>query len=220
MDVYEALYTTRAMRRVKPDPIPAAVQQKILDAAIRAPSGGNAQMWRFLLLDDPAQKARIGPIYRACLSSLWETIYKPRVEAAAKEPDAPESREFVKMRRSATWLADHFESYPLFLFGFSQFDTTGSSIFPAVWSAMLAARAEGVGSALTSVLMFRVQEVLEVLEVPKEQGWNFNACVSFGYPTGRWGVAPRVPVHQVSHRNRWGTPVGFEVPKPLWSAPR
>jgi nitroreductase len=205
---------------VKPDPIPLAVQQKILDAAIRAPSGGNMQAWRFLLLDDPAQKARIGPIYRACLSSLWETIYKPRADAAAQAPDAPESREFLKMQRSATWLADHFESYPLFLFAFSQFDTTGSSIFPSVWSAMLAARAEGVGSALTSVLMFRVAEVLEVLGVPKDQGWNFNACVSFGYPTGRWGVAPRAPVDGVSFRNRWGAPLGFEVPEPLWPAPR
>ena len=156
MDIYEALYTTRAMRRVKPDPIPLAVQRKILDAAIRAPSGGNTQMWRFLLVDDAAQKARLGPIYRACLSQLWETIYKPRADAAAQAPDAPESREFVKMQRSASWLADHFESYPLFLFAFSQFDTTGSSIFPAVWSAMLAARAEGIGSALTSVMMFRM----------------------------------------------------------------
>src|SRR5262245_25494323 len=216
MDVYEALYTTRAMRRVKPDPIPPAVQQKILDAAIRAPSGGNSQMWRFLLLDDPAQKARIGPLYRASLGQLWETIYKPRADAAAQNPDLPESRDFVKMRRSATWLADHFESYPLFLFAFSQFDTSGSSIFPAVWSAMLAARAEGVGSALTSILMFRAAEVLEILGVPKEQGWNFNACVSFGYPTGRWGVAPRAPVHHVSYRNRWETPVGFEIATPLW----
>ena len=70
----------------EPDPIPAAVQRKILDAAIRAPSGGNTQMWRFMLVDDPAQKARLGPIYRACLSTLWDTIYKPRAEAAAKAP--------------------------------------------------------------------------------------------------------------------------------------
>jgi nitroreductase len=220
LDIYEALYTTRAMRRVKPDPIPLAVQRKILDAAIRAPSGGNAQMWRFMLVDDAAQKARLGPIYRACLSQLWETIYKPRADAAAQAPDAPESREFVKMQRSASWLADHFESYPLFLFAFSQFDTTGSSIFPAVWSAMLAARAEGIGSALTSVMMFRMGEVLEALEVPKDQGWNFNGCVSFGVPTGKWGVAPRTPVHEVSFRNRWGNPVGFEIPAPLWPAKR
>ena len=65
VDVYEALYTTRAMRRVRPDPIPMDVQARILDAAVRAPSGGNAQTWRFLLVDDPEVKAQIGPIYRA-----------------------------------------------------------------------------------------------------------------------------------------------------------
>ena len=58
MDAYEALYTTRAMRKLKKDPIPTSVQMKILDAAIRAPSGGNAQGWRFLIVDDPAVKQR------------------------------------------------------------------------------------------------------------------------------------------------------------------
>ena len=81
MDVYEALYTTRAMRRVKPDPIPMDVQKRILDAAIRAPSGGNAQQWRFLLVDDADVKARLGPIYRDCLEKLFDTLYKPQLEA-------------------------------------------------------------------------------------------------------------------------------------------
>ena len=78
MDLYEALYTTRAMRRVKPDPVPADVQALVLDAAIRAPSGGNAQSWRFLFIDDPAVKARLGPLYRESLSELWQTAYKDR----------------------------------------------------------------------------------------------------------------------------------------------
>lgn len=216
MDVYEALYTTRAMRRVKPDPIPEAVQRKILDAAIRAPTGGNAQMWRFLLVDDPAVKARLGPIYRECMQQLWETIYKPQAEAAEAQPDLPESRKFLAMQSSAQWLADHFETYPLMLFAFSQFDTSGGSIFPSVWSAMLAARAEGVGSSLTSVFHFQLPRVLEALGAPAEGGWNFNACVPMGYPTGRWGVAPRAPVHDVSYRNQWGEPVGFEIHEPLW----
>jgi hypothetical protein len=85
---------------------------------------------------------------------------------------------------------------------------------------MLAARAEGVGSALTSVLMFRLAETLEVLSVPKDQGWNFNCCVTFGYPTGRWGVAPRIPVHEVSFRNGWGRPLGFALNEPLWPPKR
>jgi nitroreductase len=216
MDVFEALYTTRAMRRVKPDPIPMDVQAQLIDAAIRAPSGGNTQTWRFLLVDDPDVKAAIGPIYRECLGGLWSTYYKPRVDAAAADPDAPESKAFVAMRASAQYLADNFETYPLFLFGFAKGDASGGSIFPSVWSAQLAARAYGVGSALTSVLAFQADKVLEILGVPADEGWHMACCVSFGYPTGRWGVGARVPAHEVAHRNRWGEPAGFEVPEPLW----
>lgn len=216
MDVYEALYTTRAMRRVKPDPIPLDVQQRIMDAAIRAPSGGNAQGWRFLWVDDAALKAKLGPIYRDCLSRLWTGHYKDRVEFAEKNPDAPSSAGFRRMRASAIWLADNFETYPLILFAYVQGDPTGGSIFPAVWSAQLAARAEGVGTALTSVFAFRLAELNELLGVPNDKGWNFHACVTFGYPTGKWGVAPRVPAHKVMHRNQWGAPIGFEAPHALW----
>jgi len=216
MDIYEALYTTRAMRRCKPDPIPVDVQKRILDAAVRAPSGGNTQNWRFMLVDDPDVFARLGPIYRGCMTQLWETIYKERLVAANAAPDEPENASMLSIQRSAQHLADHFEQYPLLLFSFVQFDPSGGSIFPATWSAMLAARAEGVGTSLTSVFFFQLDAVLEILGVPKDEGWLFSSCVTFGYPTGRWGVAPRRPVHEVSFRNRWGTPLGFEIPEPLW----
>jgi nitroreductase len=221
MDVYEALYTTRAMRRVRPDPIPDDVQQRILDAAIRAPSGGNMQNWRFLLVDDDAVKARLGPIYRECLGRLWETIYKDALASANAAPERPENAQLLRVQRSAQHLADHFEEYPLLLFSFVLFDPSGGSIHPATWSAMLAARAEGVGASWTSVMMaFRNDDVLEILGVPKDQGWICASCVCFGYPTGRWGVAARRPVHEVSFRNQWGTPLGFEVPEPLWPRQR
>jgi nitroreductase len=216
MDVFEALYTTRAMRRVKPDPIPLDAQQRILDAAIRAPSGGNTQNWRFMLVDDPAVKAELGPIYRDCLAKLWETIYKDRLDAANADPASPESAQLLRIQRSAQHLADHFEEYPLLLFSFVQFDPSGGSIFPATWSAMLAARAEGIGASLTTILILRVDEVLQILGVPKEEGWLFSSCVTFGYPTGKWDVAPRRPAHEVSYRNQWGTKVGFEIPQGLW----
>jgi nitroreductase len=218
MELHEALYTTRAMRRVKPDPIPLEVQSRILDAAIRAPSGGNQQNWRFLLLDDPAKKAALAPLYQHGMEQLWETIYKPQVEAALADPDTPESQQFFRVQHSAQWLADHFEEVPLFLFPFCQFDPSGGSIYPAVWSAMLAARAEGVGCCLTSLLKyFNPAETLEILGVPGDDGWILSGCVSFGYPTGTWGVAARQPVDQVSYRNSWGEDVGFTVPEPLWA---
>jgi len=217
MDVYEALYTTRAMRRVKPDPIPEGVQKKILDAAIRAPSGGNTQNWRFMLVDDSAVKAKIAPLYQECLAQLWVTIYKDRIEAARANPGDPESDQMLRVQRSAQHLADHFERYPLLLISLVQFDPTGGSIFPATWSAMLAARAEGVGASLTTVAnMMKGDDILEILGVPKDEYWLISSIVCFGYPTGKWGVAPRRPVHEVSFRNQWGTPVGFEIPEALW----
>jgi nitroreductase len=150
------------------------------------------------------------------MSQLWATIYKDRIEAANACPTDPENDQFLRVQRSAQHLADHFEVYPLLLFSFVQFDPTGGSIFPATWSAMLAARAEGIGASLTSVFFFRLDDVLELLGVPKEEGWLFSSCVCFGYPTGKWGVAPRRPVHEVTFRNHWGTDLGFEVPTPLW----
>jgi nitroreductase len=216
MDAYEALYTTRAMRRLKKDPIPVAVQKKILDAAIRAPSGGNTQGWRFMLVDDPAVKAKLGPLYRSCMDVVWGTFYKARRDAADAAPTAPESIEFMKMYRSADHLAQKFEDVPLLLFAFCQFDTSGGSIFPAVWNAMLAARVEGVGSSLTSAFFLKVDELKKILGVPDEGGWNFNCCVTFGYPTGKWGVAPRRPAHEVASRNSWNGALGFEIPEPLW----
>jgi len=66
------------------------------------------------------------------------------------------------------------------------------------------------------VLAFKRAEVFEVLGVPADEGWIMAACVTFGYPTGRWGVAARTPVDDVSFGNRWGAPLGFAVGGPLW----
>jgi hypothetical protein len=218
MDIYEALYTTRAMRRVLPDPIPMDVQAQILDAAVRAPSGGNTQGWRFLLVDDHEVKAQLAPLYQQAIANLWQTIYADRVQAAAAEPDKPSSITTRKMMNSVQWMGDHFTEIPLLMFAFSAFDTSGGSIWPALWSAQLAARANGVGSAPTSILgIFHPEETFKILGVPTDQNWNLAAMVSFGYPKGVWGVAERRPAHKVSYRNHWGEPIGFEIEQPLWS---
>ena len=216
MDIREALYTTRAMRRVKPDPIPMDVQARIMDAAVRATSGGNTQNWRFLLVDDPEVKSKLGPIYRQAMSVLWGSYYKDRIDSAHAAPELEESKSMLRVQKSAQWLADNFEMVPLYMFGFAQHDPSGSSVYPALWNAQLAARAEGVGTSLTQVLVFHNDEVLDVLGVPKDEGWNMLGCVSLGYPTGKWGVATRQPAHDVSFRNQWGDDVGFRDDEPLW----
>ena len=104
-------------------------------------------------------KAQLGPIYRECMDMLWVGPYAAQIAAAEADPDSKESQQFLRIRRSAQHLADHFEDYPMLLFGFAQHDPSGGSIYPAVWNAMLAARGEGVGAALTSVLSFKRDDV-------------------------------------------------------------
>ena len=216
MDLYEALYTTRAMRRVKPDPISVEIQDRILDAAIRAPSGGNSQDWRFLMVDDAEVIGRVAPLYQECIAMLWSSIYNERIEAANADPEAEESKQMLAIQRSVDYAAANFSDYPLLMFAFSRGDSTGGSIYPAVWSAQLAARAEGVGSSLTSVLLLKGDEVPNLLGVPTDEGWQMAGMVPMGYPKGRWGVAKRAPVHEVGYRNRWGNPV-TTIDEPLWS---
>lgn len=213
MDLSEALYTTRAMRRVGPDPIPGDVVARILDAAVRAPSGGNAQNWRMIVVDDPEIRGRLGPLYREAYSLLQEKIYAGRRAAAEEAGDEAA----LRVMSSSDWLAENFEQVPLWILFFSRNDPSGASIYPAVWSAMLAARGERVGTCLTTILgVFRSAEVFELFDVPADKGWQLNAAVSCGYPLGRWGLAEREPVAKVSYQNRWGDPLDFEVDGPLW----
>jgi nitroreductase len=203
LDIYEALYTTRSMRKVTAEPIPHDVQERILDAAIRAPSGSNRQPWRFLLVDDPELRTRLAALYL----DGWNQLNLARYGTVTPE--------FDRVRRSADYLAHHFADVPLLLLAFGQ-GSSESSVYPALWSAMLAARAEGVGTTLTTVLSYNRDEVFELLGVPTDEDWRMYGCVTMGYPTGRWGVAKRRPLADVTARNRWDQPAGFTSDEPLW----
>ncbi|HEX6139499.1 MAG TPA: nitroreductase family protein [Candidatus Limnocylindria bacterium] len=208
MEIHEALYTTRAMRRIRPDPIPVDAQARILDAAIRAPHIG--EEWRFILVDDPELKQRIAALYLQAWERLFERM-GVRIEQIAALDNAA-----GRAARSGNHLAHHFAEVPLMLIGFGK-TRDGSGIYPALWSAMLAARAEGIGSTLTGVLQtFFADEMFEILGVPAEEGWVMHGLVPMGYPMGRWGVAPRTPVDEVAARNGWTGGLGFSVPEPLW----
>ena len=209
MDIDEVLYTTRAMRRLKPDPIPYDAQARILDAAIRAPNIG--QEWRFILVDDPEIKSRFAPLYRqgfeGMIGGLPEELFADVIKT-----DTPMGRTV----RSGLHLVKHFAEVPLLLIGFGR-TRDGAGIYPALWSAMLAARAGGIGSTLTGFLQsYFANKVMEILSVPKDAGWNLHGVVAMGYPTGRWGVGARKPVHEVAARNSWQGELGFTVPEPLW----
>jgi nitroreductase len=216
MDLTEALYTTRAMRRVKPDPIPEDVVKTMLDAAIRAPSGGNSQNWRFITVTEPATKAALGGLYREGWDVLQETVYKKAFERAR----AQNNQDALAIQSSSAWLAENFEKVPLWIFVFSRNDPSGASVYPGIWNMMLAARGLGIGTCLTTIAgWYRSDQVFEVLGVPADRGWVNNAAVSAGYPLGRWGAAKRRPVHQVVFSEQWGTKPVWTVEEPLWLEP-
>ena len=117
-----------------------------------------------------------------------------RREAAVERGDTVTQR----VMSSADWLAANFAQVPLVILPFVRNDPDGSGIYPAVWNLMLAARAEGVGTTLTTVLHhFAADEVAELLGVPVEKGWRNAAAIPCGYPLGTWGVAGRPPVEDV-----------------------
>jgi nitroreductase len=214
LDTFEALYTTRAMRRVKPDAIPEDVIQQMLDAAIRAPSPGNTQQWRFVAVTDPELIGQLGTLYERSWAQLERGAYAGKREQAEARGDEATQR----VLSSASWLAANFGQVPLVVFPYVRNDPDGSGIYPAVWSLMLAARAQGVGTTLTTVLHhFAAAEVSELLGVPTQKGWRNVAAITCGYPLGRWGVAVRPPLEKVVYANRWGEPPGWSVPEPLWS---
>ncbi len=208
MDLYEALYTTRAMRRVGPEPVPVDAVRQMLDAAVRAPSGSNAQNWRWLTVTDREILARLGPLYAEAYDILNNTVY------AGIEPRDDQD---LRVRSSSTWLAEHFAEVPLVIFAFHRNDPSGASVYPAVWNLMLAARGLGIGTTLTTILgMFKAAELFELLGVPTDRGWTNAAAITCGYPTGKWGVAARRPVHEVVYAERWGEAASWRVDEPLW----
>lgn len=213
MDVYEALYTTRAMRRVKSDPIPQDIVKSMLDAAIRSPSGGNSQNWKWLTVTDRPTVTELGRLYAEAWAELNATFYKGRRETAEASGDDAT----LRVLSSAQWLADNFEQIPLVVLAYHRNDPSGASIYPGVWSLMLAARSHGIGTTLTTVLgTFKSREVAELLGVPLDKGWQNAAAVTCGYPLGRWGLAKRAPVHEVVFAERWGAAPEWTVTESLW----
>jgi nitroreductase len=213
MDLHEALYTTRAMRRVSADPIPQDVVRAMLDAAVRSPSGGNSQNWRWLTVTDRETVAALGVLYAEGWEELNATFYKGMKEAAIARGDEVTQR----VLSSSQWLADNFETVPLVVLPYHRNDPSGASIYPAVWSLMLAARSFGVGTTLTTILgLFKQIEVAELLGVPADKGWQNAAAIPCGFPLGRWGVAKRAPVHQVVYEEQWGEEPEWRVEEPLW----
>ena len=219
MDVFEALYTTRAMRRVSEDPIPDDVLKQMIDASIRAPSGSNRQGWKFIVVTDPEIKNQLGDLYREAWDFYVKEFYGGTSDLGASNVlDDEKAEQVIRITKSATWLSENFHKVPAMFVVLSRNDPTGSSIFPAIWSLMLAGRAHGVGTCLTTVLgMFKPEQAFKILNIPSDKGWKIDAVVTAGYPLGKWGVAKRNPVDEVTYLNTWGNETNWNLKEPLWN---
>jgi nitroreductase len=212
MDLYEAASTTRAVRRLRPDPIPLGTLRRVLRAATWAPSGGNLQPWHVIAVSDRALKQALAALYR----ELWSDYAAQRRALIAPLPAA--MREAAERTlRSGDYLAHHMGEAPVvnvFCFHPERLHITdtelgrpsvvgGASLYPAVQNLLLACRAEGLGCVLTTLLCGREKEVRELLEIPEP--WATCAFVPIGWPVGGGhGPITRRPVEQVAFGDRFG----------------
>ncbi|MER6979210.1 nitroreductase family protein [Streptomyces carpinensis] len=204
LTVLEALHSTPARRYLAPDPIPEDVLWAVLDAAIRGPSGGNAQQWGWVVVTDQDIKNRVAAWYR----DNWQAAYgrhRERILALPAGQDGLSPRGFL----GAEHLAHHIEEAPVWVFPVLRHaaDATdprvGASIYGAVQQLCLAARAYGLGTSLTTLYGGHEDELRDLLGLPPDA--LTMALIPMGRPArGRWAQPRRKPVEDVVHFNRWG----------------
>ena len=209
----EAIMTTRAMRRYSDRPVSDADIETCLRAAQQAPSGGNVQPQQYVVVQDPELRRAVGELYRRAYDRYERSLPEP-----ASFDDEARAAAWRRTRDASRHLADHLGEVPVIVvFLLARIPWTPSddegpmdigrldaSVYPAVQNFCLAARALGLGTALTTVVRIHGDELLALLGVP-EGRYEVAALTPLGYPTGRFGVAPRKPASAVTHWDRWGT---------------
>jgi nitroreductase len=196
LDVLEAIWTTRAMRRLDPHrPVAEEDLRTVLEAAAKAPSGGNRQPVEWVVVRDPDTRRRLGELYGEIARRTLPASYG---EAAKTDEGV------ARMLRSALHLADHLGEAPVLLIPCAPLSLirVEGAVYPAIQNLMLAARGLGLGTALTSMHRENEAAVNYLLGIPEEIA-TF-AIIPLGYPLGSWGEAPRRPVEETTHRDRWG----------------
>jgi len=219
--LFEAIYTARSIRRLKPDPVPEELITKILDAATRASSGGNAQGWAFVVVRQPDLRRQLGVIYRKA-SDIAEAMY-----AARGRPPHLTEQQFARLMASGKYLWDHIGKAPVLLLPCSHRpvlparealppDVAASwdeevayaerircaSVYPAVQNIILACRGLGLGTVITTNHIRREDEVKALLGIPEDVStW---ALMPVGWPIDKFGPLTRRPLKEVVHSDRWG----------------
>lgn len=204
-DLFDILRTTRAMRRIKPDPIPEALVRRVLEAGIGAPSGGNYQRWRFLVVTDVTVKRAVQALYKRA----YDEVIGPRYATSAPPPGVT-AEKYARQHHAVEYLTDHFHKAPVWIVACQEDGaatpgrTAGASIYPAVQNMLLAARALGLASTLTTRHTLFAAEADKALGLPP--GVNSYAILPLGWPMGKFGPVGRAPLEQVVYRERWGEP--------------
>jgi nitroreductase len=203
LDLFEIIRTTRSMRRLKSDPVPNELIRKILEAGVCAPSGGNMQRWRFLVIRDPKIKQTVGALYKRA----WNEQVAPRYRSGEPAPGTSRER-FERMLAAAEHLANHIHEAPVWIVpcleGGTPTRTSGSSIYPAVQNMLLAARALGLGTTLTTLYLNFEKESEAALGLPPDV--HSYALLPIGYPMGRFGPVRRIALADVVYEDQWGQP--------------
>jgi nitroreductase len=207
---YDVISTTRSIRRIKPDPVPADVLDRVLQAAVWAPSGGNRQPWRMIVVQDTETKRKLGGIY----AREWATYVDFNMANVKNAPQHVQDRVAAGLA-VGTALAENLHEVPvvvMFVHDSRLIYVTddnlnrtsvvgGASLYPAVQNLLTAARAEGLGGVLTTLISRSEPEVKELLGMHDE--WGVHAMVPLGYPRGKHGPLTRLPLDQMVHHDRW-----------------
>ena len=218
--LFEAIYSARSLRRLKPDPVPDELITRILDAAIRAPSAGNAQNWAFVVVREPEQRRRLGLIYRKA-SDIAEAVY-----AARGRPAHLSDRQFARMLEGGAHLWNHLGEAPVLLIPCQRRPVVpsrdalpppvaaryenelayadrirGASIYPAVQNILLACRALGLDTTITTNHIRCEDEVKALLGIPEDV--DTFALMPIGWPVDKFGPLTRRPLAEVVHTDRW-----------------
>jgi nitroreductase len=212
VEAIDVIMSTRAMRRYSSDAVSQDEIETCLKAAQQAPSGGNVQPQQYVVVLDPELRAAVGTLYRRAYDRYERSLPEP-----SAFPDEAQAAAWRRTRDASRHLADHLGEVPVIvvflqpLIPWSPSDDEGpmdigrldASVYPAVQNFCVAARALGLGTALTTVIRIHSAELLELLGVPAGR-FEVAALTPLGRPTGSFGVAPRKPAAAVTHWDRWG----------------
>jgi nitroreductase len=204
MGVFDTIYHSRAMRRLKPDPIPEELLLKLVEAGNQAPSGSNAQNGRWIVVRDQAVKDRLAALNKEAVDRYAQSF---NADVPGQDPDARR-----RILASVQWQADHLGEIPALViacleFGgpppdrFSVGAGAGGSIWPGVQNLLLAARALGLGAAPTTLGLVNRPAAREALNLPDTI--EPFCLIPVGWPMGKFGPVTRRPVNEVMRWDRW-----------------